>query len=210
MKKQIILLSLCSVVFLSGCSILARIVIGIKNPKIETKESLSGFLKKIGTPIETFYVCKDSISFMSMMKTVPGIPEAEFFDCNGNFIPYKKSAESCNAGIDSFLNQLMLNKTFATSFENINSRLVNLLDIQTNEALSLKQLPKSDYYVLLYFAKFTGVKMNKEHINIWIDEIEKQNQNSNLKMTYLLVSLDFMEFWGAGFSDTKLRISGYH
>ncbi|MBK7172035.1 MAG: hypothetical protein IPH84_02105 [Bacteroidales bacterium] len=103
----------------------------------------------------------------------------------------------------------MHNKTYSTGFENISSRLVHILDPKTNQVLSLKHLTKSDYYAILYFAKYAGKKLNKEHLNVWVEEIKKLNNESELKMTYLLVSLDFMDFWGYDLSDMKLRISGY-
>ena len=197
------------ILVLMSCTSIIKLCSGIKNPKPETKESISGFLDEIGYASNDFYIIKDSNAFMRMMRGISGVPEAEFFDCNGNFIPYKQSEKSCNAGIDSFIDQLMQNKIYSTNFNNINSRLVNILDANTMQSVTFQHLPKSDYYTILYFAKYTGKKLNKEHINVWIEEINNRNEEGNLKMCYLLVSLDFMDFWGYDISDMKLKITGY-
>ncbi|MBK7172034.1 MAG: hypothetical protein IPH84_02100 [Bacteroidales bacterium] len=57
--KTILLLiaSTFCISILTGCNTLIKLAVGIKNPKLETEESISEFLDKLNVPNEKIFVC---------------------------------------------------------------------------------------------------------------------------------------------------------
>jgi len=186
-----------------GCSKIALIIAGVEKPKPETTESLRGFLNTIGCVPKEFYITKDSIALIQLFKMQSSFPDAEFFDSNGFFLPYNENTENtCNAGIDRFIDQLAANKIMSTSLDNIQARLNCIINAHTHEKISFSELPRSDYYVIFYFTKWIGKKVNKEHLTSWVNQISLLDEG-NYKMTYLIVSADYMSDWGV--SPPKLK-----
>lgn len=180
---------------LSNCTPIAKIIYGVKKPKVETDQSLRKFLFETGTSIDNLYVCKDSLSLYKQIKINSKIPEIEIFDCNGYFIPYKTNPNDCNAGIESFLEKIYSIKTYSVVQEGIQSRLINIVDCRTHLPVTFSSLPKSDYYILMSFTKYGGKKLNSSHVSVWINKINSLNSTNSIKSTVLLTSYDFMDFW---------------
>ena len=61
---------------------------------------------------------------------------------------------------------------------------------------SLKSPETADFYVLIYWAVWTG-KLNKDHVKIW-EDAAKNNKNAKVKV--IKVNMDFQEHW-----DEKIR-----
>jgi len=193
---------------LCGCTRLMMFVWGVKEPKVETIASISEFTNSIGVHTENLMIAKDSVSLHELITSVKSIPEAEFFDCNGALIPYKdEGSNQCNAGVDAFIELLTIKRQLSTHSQHLQSRLSRMISIPSKQDVLFRSLPRSDYYVLLYFTKWSGKKVNREHITEWVNHIQSSNNSNEFIITYLIVNLDFMDVWGVSIENLEIRRS---
>jgi hypothetical protein len=66
--SQLLWFSLLFLFLFTGCKSFVKLRYGVTNPKVETTESLTKFLKKHHYPVESFYVFKDSTSYLKILK----------------------------------------------------------------------------------------------------------------------------------------------
>jgi hypothetical protein len=183
------------------------ILYGVNKPKVENHESLSHFLEQINIDPSNLYCCNDSITYNKLIEIFSSAPDAEIFDANGFLIPYKDGKNiTCNAGLESFINKIIKTKQLATSFDGIEKRLSCIVNSKNKEAVSFESLPKSDYYILFYFMKWMGNRMNREHLTSWCQQVDTLN-SENKRITYLIISLDFIDPWGKEYVDLPMEFN---
>lgn len=173
-------------VFFSSCKFIMLRLYGIKNPKVENEKSIGKFAKKKN--FESQIVTLNSGDFMASFKG-QGIPDGAVFDKNGNYIEYRRTDTSCNAGLFDFIPALK-------SDGNYNKTGKTKLDVETHKFRDLKgenlsPIENADFYLLIYWTVWTG-KLNKDHVNIWQD-LALANKNAKIKV--LLVNLDLQQHW---------------
>ena len=170
---------------------------GVKQPKIESYASLSNFLEKQDIRTKELYGFADTTAFYAKLR-MDGFsaPESYFFNKNGYFVPYKPAAKSCNASVSPFLDNMATN--FNTlpcdSSRHLTRELGYLVNLKTQQKVRLTDLPESDVYVVMYCAKYIG-KVNKEKIWDWLAHIETIQSKTKFKITPILVSADYLDFW---------------
>jgi len=178
---------------------------GVEEPKPETTQSLQQFLNSIDCFPDEFYILRDSSALLEVLKLQSSFPDAEFFDSNGFFLPYDENMEkACNAGIDRYIDQIAANKIMSTSMDNIQARLNCIVNAHSHEGISFSDLPRSDYYVIFYFTKWIGKKVNKEHLISWVNQISSLDEGKN-KITYLILSADYMSDWAMDAPKLKIK-----
>lgn len=175
-----------------GCSRVLKASYGIKNPKIETEESVKNYLHKNNIVPDNLVIFNSLQSWdAAREKKAMTIPDAMFFNADGKFVNYKKSASDCNAKIDGFISDLknLNNEPFDKSREFIT--LSNLLiDYDNNPVVFEKGY---DGYVFITWCIYIG-KLNKEKAFDWVNLIEKANKEG-VKIKYYLVNVDFQDSW---------------
>jgi hypothetical protein len=183
-------------VFLTyGCTKIFMSIYGVKKPQVESDSSLCKFLGDIRTNSDHLFVCKDSISYNYFLRLKIGVPEAEFYDNTGHFINYKDTLNTnCNAGVDLFFDSIINTKVSSLNRDFIGNKLKYIVDSKSHNSISFDSLFKADYYVIIYFTKWSGKRINREHIRYWINKIDETNK-TDVKMTYILLSVDYMDFW---------------
>lgn len=190
MKKTLILI--CLVAFLASCNSVTKTLYGVKNPKIESIASTQKYLVKKGIDTTNTLVFKDLMSFAIASNTdLLVIPDAMFFNSNGEFVPYKESAESCNADVDSFLSDLKNIDNKETNSSLTISKMSSLLKHTNGKPLEIDK--KQEIYVFITWSKYAG-RVNKIKAFTWIDLIEKARKE-DLKVIYYLVNCDLQESW---------------
>ena len=187
MKKREIITLLLFTMTLTSCKFIMMKIYGIKNPQIENEKAILKFAEKKQLHTDNI-VTVNSSEFLTILK-VKGIPEADIFDNRGQYIEYRQTDTSCNAGLFKFIPDLnrdgKYNKTGKT---NLQAELNKFRDLKGNK---IQPLPPADFYVLIYWSKWTG-KLNKDHVKIW-EDYSYANTNANIKV--LKVDLDFQEHW---------------
>lgn len=190
--------SLLLFILLINCKTLTKISYGVKNPNFKKNNDLYSFLKKDNVDSKSIYFFKD---YDNMIKAYQlrysTIPDAYFFNNNGNFIPYKSNAEQCNAKVDDFITDLKNININKSENKNIND-FIPLLSNDKNEVIVLNEIT-----VIITWATYLG-KMNKQKAFEWIKLLE-QAKDQGIKVNYYLVNYDLQECWDLS-SDEKKEI----
>jgi len=194
MKKTIILLLFTLTI---SCNRVALIYYGVKNPKIETIDSIKKYLEKqnISNYELVFFKNINELNNFKKEFNELKVPDAYFFNQKGTYVSYKKNAQECNAHVDDFIIDL---KSIGTGHSNSNINLHSLNNFFVNGNNDELTMEKGKIIVILSFAKFLG-KVNNEHSFEWIKSLRKVNDDIDLKI-YLLSS-DFMDFWDISTDD---------
>jgi hypothetical protein len=197
-RYLIIRILVLGIVFLFvSCQAILRKVYDLKNPAIENEKTILNFAKKYNLDTNNIV----SLNAVDYPEFISGksIPDADVFDMNGNYIEYRQTDTSCNAGLFQFIPDLNLNgqynKTTKTSLNSIFPKLRNL------KGETLEKLAPADFYVLIYWTVYTG-KLNKDHVKIWEEQATK---NTNAKIKILKVNLDIQENWGKSQTDKYIE-----
>lgn len=193
--KIIVLKSRCLILlisfFLFSCKTVLLKVKGVKDPKIETYSSSKKYLHKNDIDTTRVVYFKDLHSFIkASQKKYMQIPNAYFFDKNGNFVDYRKSATDCNAKIDDFIMDL---NTFDKAKKDSTKTLTELkgLFVSSNEKL-LSEKPEG-ISVFITWAKYVGA-LNREKAFDWVKLLEEAKQKG-INVNYYLLNCDFQENW---------------
>lgn len=183
----------------SSCTRIIMVLYGVKNPDIESEKSIKKCALKYQLDTSNIVTVgtKDFIK-----QFVQAVPDAAIFDANGEYIEYRKTDTSCNAGLFDFIPELSTQNTY-------NKTGVTTLQKELNKYRNLKGEPiaapeKADFYVLIYWTVWSG-RLNKDHVKIW-EDLAKNNKKSTVKV--IKVNVDLQQHWDATERDAiiaKLR-----
>ena len=186
MKKITILIT---VLLMVSCKPLAKIIFHVKSPDFETIDKQRKFLKKNKVFVSDFFYFKDFNSFTSASKNrYLSIPDAFFFNKEGNLVRYKKSSSDCNAKVGDFINDL---KEFSNAPSDSSININKLLPLFESE--SKIEIKKTDVTVFLTWAVFAG-KVNKNKTFEWIKLLEKAKSNG-INISFYLINCDLQDSW---------------
>lgn len=172
----------------SGCKQILLRMYGIKKPKIENEISIKRKALKFGLDTSNIISVCDA-DFLKTLKEANGIPNAIIFDGKGNYIEYRQTDTSCNAGLFKFIREL----NPATAYNKpakltLNEYISKYRDLKGNR---LNNLKPADFYLVIFWTVWTG-KLNKDHVKIW--EQQAKN-NKNAKVEIIKVNLDLQKYW---------------
>jgi hypothetical protein len=176
-----------TILLLAGCQPIIKMLYGIKKPDVENEVSI----KKLAYRLEldtSDIVSVNSKDFFTVLKE-QGIPDGAIFDSNGEYIEYRQTDSSCNAGLFTFIPELSLDKEYnKTNKTDLNTEFKKFRDLKGNEIA----IPEhADFYLLIYWTILTG-RLNKDHVKAWEDLAKK---NTNCKIKIIKVNLDLQEYW---------------
>jgi hypothetical protein len=194
-----ILFSVILILFLnSSCQHILKKIYGVKNPEFENEISIKKTAIKYG--LDTSNIV--SLNFSDFLEEInsKSIPDASIYDCKGNYIEYRVTDTSCNAGLFEFIPNLDIKNSYnKPDSSKLDSELKKFLDLNGNP---LGELESADFYVLIYWTVWSG-KLNKDHVKIW-EDAAINNKNARIKV--LKVNLDFQDHWDE--ADKKKIITG--
>lgn len=178
----------------SSCQSILMKMYGVKDPEIENENSIKKSALKY--QLDTTNIV--SINSNDFLYELNGrsIPDAAIYDSKGNYIEYRASDTSCNAGLFEFIPNLSTNNSYnKPDSAKLEVELKKILDLKGNLIKNQDAILKgnADFYVLIYWTVWTG-KLNKDHVKIW-EDAAKNNKNAKIKV--IKVNLDFQEHWGA-------------
>lgn len=183
------LIFLLSFLLLQSCSKIMMKMYGIKNPEIENEQSIKK--RALKYDLDTTNIVTVSDQNIAADFSGYGIPNAAVYDGNGRYIEYRQTDTSCNAGLFRFIPDLNLTSTYnKPDSTDLKGELAKFRDMKGK---ALGEVEKADFYVLIYWAVWTG-KLNKDHVKIW-ENLAKNNKNCHIKV--IKVNLDFQEYWDA-------------
>lgn len=197
MRLRAVITTLIFILTLTSCQLVMMKIYGIKNPETENEKTILKFAEKKQLRTDNI-VTVNSSDFLRMLKG-KGIPEADIFDNNGEYVEYRPTDTSCNAGLFKFIPDLNRNAKYnKTGKTNLQTELNKLRDLNGNK---LQSLAPADFYVLIYWSVWTG-KLNKDHVKIW-EDYAYANKNANIQV--LKVDLDIQEYWNKSDRDEIIK-----
>jgi len=195
--KKIAIILFSTFLFLS-CQPILKKIYGIKDPEIESEKTILKAAKKYKLD-STNILTVNSKDFLYVLNG-QSIPDAAIYDKNGKYIEYRQTDTSCNAGLFQFIPSLNLTDLYnQPDSSDLKSELKKYRDLKGND---LKILESADFYVIIYWAVWTG-KLNKDHVKIW-EDLAKENKNTKIKV--LKVNLDLQSWWNKQERDEIIKI----
>lgn len=186
MKKLLIIL--IALQFFS-CMSVKKIISGVKNPKIESKESIINYLEKNNIVTSNVAALKDVKEFTEMFQQDLSFPNFLIFNREGILInsdQKKKGVSDVNQFLQTLdkLNSDLLygNNDSELKLKYITSRIVNL----DGNAMKLEE---NEYFMVCVWAKFMGNRTTKK-VKKYIDAA-----NNKENLSFVLLSFDPQEFW---------------
>jgi hypothetical protein len=171
----------------SSCQHILKKIYGVKNPEIENESSIKKTALKYGLDTANI-VTLNSNDFLKELNG-KAIPDASIYDSKGNYIEYRVTDTSCNAGLFDFIPNLNVNNNYnKPDSTNLELKLNKFLDLKGQP---IQKLESADFYVLIYWTVWSG-KLNKDHVKIW-EDAAINNKNARIKV--LKVNLDFQDHW---------------
>lgn len=188
---------------LFGCSAIVKTMYGIKDPKIETKESLFKFLSKKKLDTTNVYCVSFEDFKPTLSLTNNKIPDVLIFNKQGEYIPYGDEW-ACNASAFNFIEELNLDtiytKTDLVVLDTLLSRFKTFDGKQISEN-EISKIKNADFVCIVLWAKFTG-KLNKTKVKEWEEQAKR---NKNVKINFIKLDMDFQEWWGLDESDINVN-----
>ena len=190
MKPFQVLFFLGIILLFQNCSPIIKLLYGIHQPKVLTKEKITRFLTKNNLDTTNNVAITEKNYLYVINKIEMTFPEIMVFDRNGNLIPYKKNNE-CNASAFKFIDSLSPLKNYSL-IDSVNLSLFEKTLCDLNGKIQAKIIdPKANYYLLIFWTEWTG-KLNKNHTYVWE---QKAKNNKNVFIKTIKVNCDFQSFW---------------
>ena len=162
----------------------------IKSPEIENKSSILKSANRYKLDTTNIFTVSSEY-YLKKLKESDGIPNASVYDARGNYIEYRKTDTSCNAGLFEFIPKLKLDTVLNyKTKETLQNELTKFRDLDGNILANI--LDKNyDFYILIFNTVWIG-NLNKDHVKVW-EDLAKNNTKSKIKV--FKINLDIQEYW---------------
>jgi len=172
-----------------SCTSILQIAYGVKKPRLETIESIHVFENENGLDSTRTSTFKDLRSFvLASQQRFVTIPDAIFFNKEGHFVSYNKTAKECSANVDSFIEDIETFNTYAVDERIQLSNFVKLLSPQEEQ-----ELAKADINVFITWTVYAG-RLNEEKAFEWVKLLEQAIANGT-SINYYLLNCDYQKSW---------------
>jgi hypothetical protein len=178
-----------ALLLLTSCKSLLKKSYAVKDPKLEDQVSIKMFLHKKKIDTSNVYVFNNLMAYAgaSNLKLL-SIPDAVFFNKEGFFVSYKKSATDCNAKIDGFISDL---SSFSQLPKDETKKMDDLVALINNNNNTIPT--KADINVFITWAVFAG-KLNDEKAFEWV-KLLNDAKKKGINVNYYLLNCDFQKSW---------------
>lgn len=189
MRKFILLLTAASLFI--NCSPIMKTVYGIKNPKFTDTETTHKYLTKKGIQGKDVYL-KSVTDWGKVANGEVKIPDAIFFNPEGQQVEFRVSAQECTNNITVFLENIDKISTLPVKEGITLNQLVQHIADNNGKPITIDS--NADAIVFINWATYMG-KLNKTVFE-WTDIIQKiPETGSKLKVDYYLLNFDLLEHW---------------
>jgi hypothetical protein len=211
-KRQDLIRNLFSIIFIffliSSCSLIAKTFINSKFKNANVETTLSTLQFQIQNNFDTcnsFIIKADtSDAYYWIQQSIGG--DFQIFDNVGNLLEYNGN-KSCSGSI---FHEFIKGDIDSFKIENSTYNLTNILKKSydyTETTGDFNQIKKADFYVIAFWAKFSGGKFGyKSGVKFYEDELKKY---TNRKILLIKLNTDLQEKWGMkknGKAEVKVQV----
>lgn len=179
---------LCLVgIFLTSCKSILVSLTGLKQPKLESINSVSFYLKKKKIEnYDTLYICHDSAALNKLMFRIKEFPRTVLFDRNGVSVLQSDSGY-CPGKAESFMRDLSLTVTLKPDDQfSVKEIFQWILPVLWDS----EPIQDPDFTLFVFWAKYCG-SLNNSVFRI----MKEIKGNPNIKTRIYLVNIDFINSW---------------
>jgi len=163
---------------------------GIRNPKIENKQSITEYAINNGMETGNLYAFRDSAALAGFYARKIGIPEIDIYNKDG-ILMQCKNEKKCNAQDDGLIGSLdPKNNVSLDSSHNLYAFLPQIRTLD-NQEVQKSDFAGYDFYIIMYWAKWGGM-MNKTHVPQWGKTIKDK---TGLRIKVISLTADYMDYW---------------
>lgn len=191
MKNAKLLLFLILVTLGTSCSKIMMVFYGAHQPRIETPESIYKYLEKKSIKTNNVYFLKDSTAFYEYFDAFGKLPRVYIYN-NNKYLLDIIEKDTCSGQTDDMIYHLSTNKIYPIDSSRILEQVMANILTSNGYKISTDTINSSDFYVMMYFAKFTG-KLNKQNISYWEQQLIMKEDSLNL--TIYKICCDPLESW---------------
>jgi len=172
-----------------GCQKMILCYKGVRNPSIQTSESVKKFLLRKGVEdYDGSFILKDSISFMKLVKHITSYPSVSYFTPQGELIVIRDSGFCAGVAYNYGISLK------PGSPNRIDSSFM-LLDLNPliQPLSAQKKIEPGDADVILvgFWATYLG-SVNNNVFGV----CDAVRNNSDVKARIYLINIDFLDSWG--------------
>lgn len=180
----VILVGIC----LTSCKSVLRVFSGVRQPHLESFNSVSDYLKKnrIDT-FDTLYTCRDSATAMALIAHIINLPSTLLFDSTGHSVQQSDSS-FCPAKVEQFMRNLSDTSSIIYG-DGITQG--NILQWISPVASNPGKTRNSEYHLYVFWATYCG-SLNKSAFRV----LKAACDNPNIHINLYLVNVDFLDSWG--------------
>ena len=173
---------------------------GIKQPGVENEKSIRRSALKYGLDTSAL-VSVNAADWKRTVKMIHGIPDGALFDSAGNYIEYRETDTSCNAGLFGYIPRVARGGSYRQTGKTSLAAELKTLRTLKGDPLPENYAGKADFYLLIYWTAYAG-RLNEDHVNAWE---ELAAQNTKAKIEVIDVNMDFQEYWPKAERDTIMK-----
>jgi len=174
---------------ITGCQKMVLFSKGVRNPKIQTNESVCRYLSKNGVgAYDGSFILRDSLAFIELIKHVESFPSVSFFTTDGNLIIINDSG-FCAGVAHEYASNFKAGSYFRTDTSYHLTELNTL--ISSLGPPSELETGNTDIILVGFWATYFG-SVNKNVFGVF----EAICNNPGIKCRLYLINTDFMESWG--------------
>jgi len=177
----------------ASCNQIIKKFAGVHDPRPESVESLMKFLKKKGLSQDHVYVFKDSTSFIDHFQYSWTFPKAYVYNQDYLLLDVIEK-DTCTKQTWNMVEALSGAGSYPVDSNRTLPQLLKNIERTDGQEPGANTLPLSDFYVVLYWAKFTG-KVSIREIKFIEKTLAAKQDSMNIEL--LKVSCDPLVSWGS-------------
>lgn len=188
---------LLSLIMLSSCGPTLRVLSGLKDPKVESRESINEYLTENKFDIETYYLRvenkRDSTEIFN--RFLLG------FNSDVYLFHAKTGHKYCFLGTEE-CSGVQMQEAFKSFEENYSpctdesepklKDFLNILVNQNGEAVKADSLPEAEFYLFQTWNTYVESKKRFKENLLWLEELGKYSD----KIAIIYVNTDLLDEWG--------------
>lgn len=176
---------------LSSCSLAVKKIAGLKNPRVESKETTVNYLNKMGYSFDNTYILTGSSDSSQIINNILKCLNQNVLLYNkaGNKYCYNKLEKCSGVKLKNAISNL---ESYYEPCENDTLKMGDIIKDIVPLSTNNQQLNNSNYILFMYWSKFYNAKRRLNEVLT----LKQLNDSSNYKISIVLINTDLQSEWG--------------